>query len=65
MADPPRSPDSDRDSGDDADLRPGGDAPPGTPRWVKVLGIMALAAVLLVVLLLLVGGHTPPMQHGQ
>ena len=34
---------------------------PGTPRWVKVFGIMAIGLVLLVVILLLTGG---PGQHG-
>jgi TRAP-type C4-dicarboxylate transport system permease small subunit len=51
-----------------------------TPRWVKVLGIIALVLALLVGIMLLSGGehsasrhmspasttdtHTPPMQHG-
>jgi hypothetical protein len=34
---------------------------PGTPRWVKVFGIIALGLVLLVVILLLTGG---PGRHG-
>jgi hypothetical protein len=29
---------------------------PGTPRWVKVFGIIAIGLVLLVVILLLTGG---------
>jgi hypothetical protein len=29
---------------------------PGTPRWVKVVGIIAIGLVLLVVILLLTGG---------
>jgi len=36
----------------------------GLPRWVKILGIIALIVVLLVVILMLTGGgpggHTPP-----
>ncbi len=35
---------------------------PGTPRWVKVFGILALVVVLLLVILLLTrgpGGHGP------
>ena len=34
---------------------------PGTPRWVKVFGIIAIGLVLLVVILLLTGG---PGRHG-
>jgi hypothetical protein len=34
---------------------------PGTPRWVKVFGIIAIGVVLLVVILLLTGG---PGRHG-
>jgi hypothetical protein len=64
MADSPRYPETYPDSADEPDLPPGGDTPPGIPRWVKVLGIVALAAVLLVVVLVLLGGHTPPAQHG-
>ena len=53
---------------------------PGTPRWVKVFGIIALALVLLVVIMMFAGGgshgpgrhapsggaggHTPPIAHG-
>lgn len=41
---------------------------PGSPRWVKVLGIVALIAVLMVIVLLATrgpGGHGPGrhMQH--
>jgi hypothetical protein len=46
-----------------ADLPPYPDSN-GTPRWVKVFGIIALVAVLLFVILHLTGhgpgGHTPP-----
>ena len=31
----------------------------GAPRWVKLLGIVALVVVLLIVILLLTGGHGP------
>jgi hypothetical protein len=34
---------------------------PGTPRWVKVFGIIAIGLIVLVVILLLVGG---PGRHG-
>ena len=50
MADPPPYP----DTGDDT----------GTPRWVKILGIIALVVLLLVVIVMLTGGgpggHSPP-----
>ncbi|MBI4496381.1 MAG: hypothetical protein HY689_00555 [Chloroflexi bacterium] len=45
---------------------------PGTPRWVKVLGIIAIVLVLLVVVILFTGlggqhgpgRHLPPIAHG-
>ena len=45
---------------------------PGTPRWVKTFGILALVVVLLFVILLFTrgpggrgpGGHRPPIEHG-
>ena len=53
MADQPPYPDSNGDTG----------VEPGTPRWVKVLGLIALALLLLFVILHLTGGgfggHTP------
>jgi hypothetical protein len=49
MADPPRTPDSNGDS--------------GTPRWVKVFGIIALVVVLLFVVLLLTRGPHGPGRH--
>jgi hypothetical protein len=42
---------------------------PGTPRWVKVLGIITLVFVVLLGIILLSGGehgpnmHTPPVEH--
>ena len=36
----------------------------GTPRWVKVFGIIAVAVVVLIVVLLLVGGHGPGRHMG-
>jgi hypothetical protein len=54
MANPPRYSDSRDAAGDDT----------GTPRWVYVLGIIALVLVLLFVILHLIGGglggHTSP-----
>lgn len=41
---------------------------PGTPRWVKLAGIIALVLVLLVGIVHLTGvaprGHTSPIEHG-
>ena len=45
MADPPRSPDP---------------RPPSAPRWVKLLGIIAIVVVLLVIVILIAGGG----EHG-
>jgi hypothetical protein len=46
------------------------DTPPGTPRWVKVFGILFLALILLVIVLHLTGmspggpsSHFPFMHH--
>ena len=52
MADPRPYTDSTSDTGDET---------PGTPRWVKVFGIIALVVVLLFVILMFTGGggHTP------
>ncbi|MEP6664178.1 MAG: hypothetical protein ABJC04_11000 [Verrucomicrobiota bacterium] len=40
----------------------------GTPRWVKVFGIIGIGLVLVFVILHLAGGgfhgHTAPMEHG-
>lgn len=54
---------------DDSNLRP--DDAPGTPRWVKLFGIIALVLVLLFVILHLTGGgfrghdlHSVGMEHG-
>ncbi len=43
---------------------------PGTPRWVKVFGIIAIAVVLLAVILMFIphggpGGHGPWRHTGQ
>jgi hypothetical protein len=74
MADPPAY----RDTGDDTGVEPDRRATAGTPRWVKVFGLIALVVVLLFLALLLTRGphnpgrhrsgeHTPPLaitQHG-
>jgi hypothetical protein len=36
---------------------------PGTPRWVKVFGIIVIVAVLLVVAIMFVGGEHGPGRH--
>lgn len=36
---------------------------PGTPRWVKVFGIIVIAVVLLVVAMLFIGGGHGPGRH--
>jgi hypothetical protein len=60
MAHQPPSPATGDDSGAGADRRP---IPgyPGTPRWVKVFGIIALILVLLAVFIFFAGrgGHSP------
>ena len=65
MADPPRYP----DTGDDTGVGPGRGSTTGTPRWVKVFGIIALVLILLFVILLLTrgpggGGHGPSRHTG-
>jgi hypothetical protein len=55
MADPPH------DTSDHAGVRPDPEPMTGTPRWVKVSAIIAVALVLLLVVVMLVGGgsHGP------
>ena len=36
---------------------------PGTPRWVKVFGIIVIVAVLLVVATMFIGGEHGPGRH--
>lgn len=59
MADPAPDPDSNSDTG----VGPGREYP-GTPRWVKLFGIVAIVLVLLAVIIIFILGHTPPVQHG-
>jgi hypothetical protein len=61
MTDRPRSPDTGDDSGRVYDR----ESTTGIPRWVKVVGIIAVVVVLLVVVMLLVGGGDHgPRRHG-
>lgn len=55
MAGPSPYADTDNDNGVGADY----EATTGTPRWVKVFGIITIVVILLFVVLLLVGGHNP------
>ncbi len=68
MADRPPYPDSDSDTGDDTRVGPDRGSTTSTPRWVKVFGIIVIAAALLFVILHLTGhgpgGHTPPIKRG-
>ena len=36
----------------------------GTPRWVKVFGVIAVAAIVLLIVLLVFGGGHGPGRHG-
>ncbi|MEJ7791700.1 MAG: hypothetical protein WKF65_07005 [Gaiellaceae bacterium] len=63
MVDPTPSPDT--------GTSPGRETPAGTPRWVKVFGIVALVVVVLFIVVLLVGGaehgpgrHSPSSDPG-
>jgi hypothetical protein len=55
VAEPPRNPEAGDEPGGALDV----ESAPGTPRWVKVLGLVALVVVVLFVILLLMGGHGP------
>ena len=57
MADPPRYPNTDNDTGEG----PSRGSATGTPRWVKVFGIIVFIVVLLFVILIFAGGHEPSM----
>ena len=59
MADPTPSP----EAGDGIGVAPEGASPPGTPRWVKVVGLVAIVVVLLMVVALLAGGGHGPGRH--
>ena len=59
MADPARDSDT-----DETGVGPDRESTAGTPRWVKVFGIIAIVVVLLFVVLLLAGGPHSPGRHG-
>lgn len=58
-------PNSNSDNGDDTGVRPTEDRPPNTPRWVKVVGIIVIALVLLFVIMRFtgIGGEHGPGRH--
>ena len=56
MAGPPPYPDSRDDTGDDTGVGPDHGSTSGTPRWVKVFGIVALVLVLLFLIVHRAGG---------
>jgi hypothetical protein len=59
MAEPPPH----SDTGDDTDVGPGPASTTGTPRWMKVIGIIGLIVIVLVVVGLLIGGGHGPRLH--
>ena len=59
MADPSLHPGSNDDTG----LKSVHGSTTGAPRWVKVLGIIALVLVVLVVVIVLIGGNHGPGRH--
>ena len=63
MTDLPPYPDSKGNNGDDKGIKPDHGTPPGTPRWVKVIGIITLVLFLLIVIAL-VSGLGGPGAHG-
>ena len=63
MADTPTDPDVNADAADDNALEPAREAPPGTPRWVMVFGIIALVLILAVVVQFIFGFRHGPGLH--
>jgi hypothetical protein len=55
MAEPPRY----SETGEEPDVSPDLELTDGTPRWVKVFGLIALVLVVVFVILLLTGRHGP------
>ena len=47
----------------DGSGRGSSNTPPGTPRWVKFLGVIAIALVLLMGIVMLTGGEHGPGRH--
>ena len=66
MADPPSDTTSSPETPDTAGPGPAAATRPGTPRWVKVFGIIALLLLVLVVVMLVAGGgnHGPGRHSG-
>jgi hypothetical protein len=55
MSEDPQEPDTDNGTPHNA--------PPGMPTWVKILGIVIAALILLAVVVLMVGGEHGPARH--
>jgi hypothetical protein len=51
------------DTGDETGAGPHAGSTTGTPRWVKIFGVVALVVVLLLVILLVAGGNHGPSRH--
>ena len=65
MADTPHTPNTNADSATGRGAPPEHEAAPGTPRWVIVFGVVALALVVVVVVVHLAGGGMGAMMnHG-
>jgi len=47
----------------DSELGPARESTTGTPRWVKVFGIIALVLILMLVIMLIAGGDHGPGRH--
>ena len=62
MANPPPHRDSNSDIGNETGVGPDREPTTGTPRWVKVFGIIALVVVLLFLILMFTRG--PGGRHG-
>jgi hypothetical protein len=56
MADQPRYPDTDDNTG----VGPDPGSTTGKPRWVKVAIVVVVLVLLLLIALLITGGHGPP-----
>lgn len=58
------NPDPAAEGGDESGAQPEGQPPPRTPRWVLVLGIVALVLILAAVAQLVFGIRHGPGLHG-
>lgn len=63
MADLPTHPHASGTSGDDPGTGQGRESTTGAPRWVMIVGIIALIVILLFAVMMLVGGGHRPSPH--